>query len=134
MTAATVGAPVVLLFTVDEIDERGLNARDSHWSARASAEASIQQVVKQRVKRLHARQVIDRAHVEVVRLQRTAHRRDPDNLAATAKPMIDGLVQAGLLPDDSHRHVASVVLRVVVDRHRNAGWRLTVTPTAEEAP
>lgn len=126
----TAGA-VVLEFRAVEIDERSLNGRDSHWRERLSAEKSVQQVVRQRVRREHPRRSIERAAIEVVRHQPHARRRDPDNLAATAKPVIDGLVQAGLLLDDGHAHVDRVVLRVVVDRDRPDGWRITVTPTKE---
>lgn len=40
------------------------------------------------------------------------HLIDPDNLCA--KVVIDGLVRAGLLPDDAPEHVEEVVLRVRV--------------------
>lgn len=40
-------------------------------------------------------------------------RADPDNVSSIAKPVIDGLVDGGLLADDSWKHVAEVRLRVV---------------------
>ncbi|NES89284.1 hypothetical protein [Okeania sp. SIO2B9] len=36
--------------------------------------------------------------------------RDPDNIAAAAKYIMDGLVAAGVLPDDSLRYIGSPVL------------------------
>ena len=33
---------------------------------------------------------------------------DPDALASYAKPALDGIVDAGLIAGDSHRHIASV--------------------------
>lgn len=35
----------------------------------------------------------------------TAQRRDPHNMAATEKPIVDGLVDAGVWPDDDEHHV-----------------------------
>lgn len=43
---------------------------------------------------------------------KTKHRRDPDNVSGYAKPLIDGLVDAGVIPDDSWRHVDEVRLRI----------------------
>lgn len=45
-------------------------------------------------------------------------RRDPANLYATVKPVVDGLVDAGLWPDDSAEYVTTIepVLRVSRDR------------------
>lgn len=37
-----------------------------------------------------------------------SRRRDPDNLAPAGKAALDGLVLAGLLPDDSAAHVTAV--------------------------
>jgi crossover junction endodeoxyribonuclease RusA len=38
----------------------------------------------------------------------TAARRDPHNYFATVKPIVDGLVDAGLWPDDTPEHVSVV--------------------------
>ena len=38
----------------------------------------------------------------------SSRRRDPDNLAPTGKAAIDGLVLAGVLPDDDSTHVTAV--------------------------
>ena len=38
---------------------------------------------------------------------------DADNMALTVKPLIDGLRQAGVVPDDRGRHVVQVALRVI---------------------
>lgn len=42
---------------------------------------------------------------------------DRDNIASRCKPILDGIVHAGLIPDDGPQHVRSVqVRRVEVDR------------------
>jgi len=53
-----------------------------------------------------------RAEITVEYQPYDKRRRDPDNYAATGKPLIDGLVAAGVLPDDDGKHVA--VVRYVI--------------------
>jgi Holliday junction resolvase RusA-like endonuclease len=38
-------------------------------------------------------------------------RRDPDNYAASAKMLQDGLVKAGILPDDNFNHVPELTIK-----------------------
>lgn len=38
----------------------------------------------------------------------TAHKRDPDNFAAGAKFLLDGLVEGGLLEDDDFEHIPNL--------------------------
>lgn len=44
------------------------------------------------------------------------HRRDPDNIMAGQKFIMDGLVQAGVIPDDSQKYILGIVHRFKVDR------------------
>jgi crossover junction endodeoxyribonuclease RusA len=44
-------------------------------------------------------------HVQLTYVPRDARRRDPENLIATQKAIIDGLVTAGLVDDDSPEYV-----------------------------
>ena len=48
---------------------------------------------------------IERADVEISIHFRTRTRRDPDNMAPLVKGVLDGLVHAGVLIDDSTRNV-----------------------------
>lgn len=48
---------------------------------------------------------IDRAYFEFVWHEEST-RRDPDNITVGRKPILDGLVQAGILPDDRWNNVA----------------------------
>jgi len=52
-------------------------------------------------------------------------RRDPDNICA--KLLIDGLVHAGILPDDSDEYVASSKTRITRDRSRPVETVITIT-------
>ena len=44
------------------------------------------------------------------------HRRDPDNIMAGQKFILDGLVAAGTIPNDSQKHIKGIVHRFRVDR------------------
>ena len=46
------------------------------------------------------------AHITITWVAKDKRRRDPDNLFASMKPYIDGLVEAGLIEDDSAMHVS----------------------------
>jgi hypothetical protein len=75
----------------------------------------------------------DYAYVLVTVTWRTNHRRDPLNWADTAKPIIDGLVDAKVFPDDNMQRVKGPDMRGAVDltlRHPV----ITVTITPSEAP
>jgi hypothetical protein len=60
------------------------------------------------------------------RWQEAARRRDPDNVVAGRKFIMDGLVAAGVLPGDGWDHVAAFTDEwVVAARH---GVLVTITP------
>jgi crossover junction endodeoxyribonuclease RusA len=71
---------------------------------------------------------LDRVDVELLMIPADRRRRDPDNLAGVLKPCLDGLVDVGVLPDDSATHVASVTLRVSRPRPglRDHRWFLSM--------
>ena len=48
----------------------------------------------------------EKANIAITWVAKDKRRRDPDNLFASMKPYIDGLVEAGLLVDDSSAHVS----------------------------
>ncbi len=45
-------------------------------------------------------------------------RRDPDNIMAGQKFILDGLVAAGTIPNDSQKYIAGIVHRFRVDKRR----------------
>ena len=68
----------------------------------------------------------------VLHWQPTTRRpRDEDNLTPTLKPLIDGLVDYGLVPDDDHEHVTSRC-RIEPIARFPATW-LTITQLEEAA-
>ncbi len=57
------------------------------------------------------------------------NRVDRDNALARCKPYIDGLVDAGVIPDDSPEHVTRIYIgRMVIER---ADQRVVITVTPE---
>lgn len=82
-----------------------INANDrEHWRKRAHRAKAIRDVAKKtavvtRVPHL------TRARIDVVIDFPDRRRRDTHNLMPTVKPIVDGLVDAGLLPDDDTRHL-----------------------------
>ena len=48
----------------------------------------------------------ERAHITITWIAKDKRRRDPDNLFASCKSYVDGLVTAGLIEDDSAMHVS----------------------------
>lgn len=68
----------------------------------------------------------DLVDIEVVFVKPTRAARDPDNVVGAAKPVIDGLVGAGLIPDDSDRHVRWVCGRTAYEKGTRE-VRVTVT-------
>lgn len=83
-----------------------LNGR-LHWAARNRI---VQQLKSAAFVMARAAKAppLQRAEVTVTYEPPDRRRRDPDNLAPTGKAAIDGLVLAGVLPDDSAAHVAGV--------------------------
>ena len=98
-----------------------------HWSQRASEVAAWRMVAKQAANRAGI-PALDVVFVELTMTPSDRRRRDPDNLAGALKPILDGLVDAGVIPDDSWQHVAGVALSIEKpDRSlREHRWRLLV--------
>jgi crossover junction endodeoxyribonuclease RusA len=76
----------------------------------------------------------DRAHVQGQLFFKIRRRRDPNNWAPTAKPCIDGLVDAGVFDDDDHTRVIGPDMRFGghVDALGNVGLLLIITELPAE--
>lgn len=96
-----------------------LNDR-AHWSARSRGAKTIREAVgwlcrEQRIPALASADVTLRVFPPDRR------RRDEDNLVATLKPCLDGIVDAGVLTDDTPAYVSSRVRLAPYDGSRR--WR-----------
>jgi len=80
------------------------NDRDSHWARRKRITGALREAAGwmarcQRVPHL------ERAHVLAVYEPPDRRRRDPANLQPSFKACVDGLVDAGVVPDDDSEHL-----------------------------
>lgn len=93
-----------------------LNANQRlHWAQRAKISKAIRwQAYGKAAQALinNPLGVFDRGHVTVWVAYPDRRRRDVHNLYPTIKAAIDGIVDAGVLPDDSDKHLIGPDLRV----------------------
>ena len=76
-----------------------------HWSRYASLKKTATEVVAWNCKAQRLKPIDDR----VTLIFDWPHsRRDPDNQSFGAKMILDGLVKAGVLPDDSRKWIAEI--------------------------
>ena len=103
------------------------------WAAKARRVAALRHRSKwlARAQGLHPEQCPVRIVATIVTRTRTVF--DPNNAAAATKPIIDGLVDAGVLPADDSTHVVGPDhRRGTADPAMRAGWHriiLTIDPT-----
>ena len=99
------------------------NDRDAHWSRRHQLAAEWRTAAGWTAKAAKI-PPMERAHITAVFILPDWRRRDPHNLTITAKACIDGLVDAGVIADDSLRYLDGPDPRARIE----AGTR---TPTIE---
>ncbi len=68
---------------------------------------------------------LGRCHLTVHIAAPTARRRDAANLHPTVKACLDGIVQAGVIVDDSDAHLVGPDLRPDPERSERGAYRLT---------
>ena len=90
-------------------DVLNLNDRE-HWRLKANKSKHIRQLAKQ-IARASRAPHLKRALLTVEIAFPDRKRRDPHNWMATVKPIVDGLVKAGVLPDDDAKHLLGPDLR-----------------------
>lgn len=79
-----------------------------HWAAAQLITQQIKKAAWACARAAHA-PALQRAAITVeYQPPNTSRKRDPDNLAPSGKAAVDGLVQAGVLPDDNSEHVTAV--------------------------
>ena len=102
-------ANVVQAFTIPgrlpDLNEIIETARN-HWSKSAEQKKTYTDIVFWCAKKAHISKM-QRVKVRVTWFEQNAQR-DPDNIHAGVKFIMDGLVLAGVIPNDTQRHVASI--------------------------
>jgi crossover junction endodeoxyribonuclease RusA len=128
-TAARSGQREPRSWVLDLPDQPFVSSNDRpHWSERARCAAGWRQAAAVLARQQHI-PPLHRIDVALDWWPPTHRRRDPDNLiAGVLKPIVDGLIDAGVIPDDTAEHVTRRFPTIHEPRYdRRAVWRLTVT-------
>lgn len=104
-----------------------------HWAVKARATHNVRQmtVLKAKAARLPALTVV---HVAAWIQYPTAGRADPGNASPTVKAAIDGLVDAGVIPDDDHTHLIGPDYRREIGKAPKGIHRVRLVITDQEVP
>lgn len=102
------GIPANLLLTANQ---------RMHWRKKAERTKAIRHLAAT-VTRAFQLQPMQTAHCVVQIRWPDRRRRDAHNLMPTIKACIDGIVDAGLLPDDSDKHLTGPDLRPHPEPHK----------------
>lgn len=106
--------PLQLRITVNPGDVLPTANGREHWRRKAALTRhwrALAMVLARRELNTGRWQRLDRAHITITLDWPDQRRRDPANWSPLAKAIVDGLVDAGVLPDDDHRHVTGPDLR-----------------------
>lgn len=102
-----------------------------HHHAKAKLTKTWRQAAESAVDALGThRPIYQAAHIVISYRFPTNHRREVSNLQLTSKAIVDGLVDAGVIPDDSDEYVTGPDNR----RIRPNGTPLVVVTITEETP
>ncbi|MFF7335381.1 hypothetical protein [Streptomyces sp. NPDC008150] len=83
-----------------------INANDRMHPARRASFIKVIRQAAWAMARYNKVPALQRAHIfYVVHPDTKERRRDPGNWSPSAKAAVDGLVDAGVLPDDNHHHL-----------------------------
>ena len=107
-----------------------------HWASKARTTKAIRHAAATvaRAKRVPA---CERIAVELHYQQKVARPIDGDNLMATVKPCVDGLRDAGVIPDDDSArvmHHSPVIHRPDPDQRHGLVWLVVRDLSNEEVP
>jgi crossover junction endodeoxyribonuclease RusA len=112
---------------------RPLNLNDrAHWRVKAARVAEVRTATAWAAKNAKI-PPLARFTAELHYAPRDSRRRDPENLIATLKPAVDGLIDAGVAPDDCPPFYVTTI--PVIDKPTGGAGRLwlVVRELPEEA-
>jgi crossover junction endodeoxyribonuclease RusA len=101
------------------------NQRWSHWAAKGRVVKDVRLTGKLLAARL-GRQ--ERVEVTLTWIVPNDRKRDEDNVVPTLKALCDGLVDAGVVPDDTRRYMVKNMPVIRVERGCVPRMELEVTP------
>ncbi len=123
----TGGEPVVT-YTVHLPSLAPLSLNDrGHWTRRAGATRDWREIARLCVKADRVPRLA-RADIRLVATPPDRRRRDRTNLSPTYKAVVDGVVDAGVIPDDTPEFVDEHMPELLPsDGHRLWRWQLVIT-------
>ena len=106
------GAPVTswTITIPADLDWLNLNQR-SHWAAKAKLTKAWRQAARMVAIFANLPKGLERVHIVAHITKPTARQYDVHNLMPTLKACVDGLVDYGLIPDDTNAHLIGPDLR-----------------------
>ena len=108
-----------------------LNDRDAHWAVTAKKRKEVRQTAELLARRAGIPR-LGTARVRLVWLVSDRRRRDRENITATLKPAIDGLVDAGVVEDDTWWIVTESSCAIALVEKGNEGVYLQVLGEPED--
>lgn len=100
----------------DDRPPLNLNQRQ-HWAAKGTTTRRLRALAARQAK-LQGIPHLDHLHTRLVWIPPDRRRRDEDNIVATAKPLWDGLVDAGVVDDDTSVYMTKYMPRIAApDKH-----------------
>ena len=102
---ATVGQVFIIPGRLPDLNDI-INAARNHWSTSAEQKKTYTDIVFWCAKKAHLPKM-KRVKVRITWFESNA-KRDPDNIHAGVKFILDGLVLAGIIPNDNQQHIAEI--------------------------
>ena len=96
-----------------------------HWSRRRKLKIDYTWLILQAVGNQSS--ALNGAHIKITR-RTCGVEPDPDNLTASAKLILDALQQAGVIKDDSPKHVSLTVLWEKCSKRKDQGTLVEIRP------
>lgn len=100
-----------------------LNQSWKHWAPKAKAVKAVRSLMAAKARALPAMGRIDVHLVWVVSVNR---RRDGVNVSPTLKALVDGLVDAGVIPDDTPEYLSDHIPEIRYEKGATAHFEFTV--------
>lgn len=122
-------------FTIDlDYARPPITANDrTHWRRKADLTRRLRRAAAEAAKQ-HRIPEYPRIRVSLVWVVRDRRRRDGgENIAPTLKPLIDGLVDAGVVSDDDQHHVIRDMPTIRYEQGSAPHLELTIAPVYPEA-
>ena len=101
-----------------------LNQRWNHWGTKAKVTREVRSLMHAKARNIPP---LERIDVHLVWVVRTKHRRDGINSTPTLKALVDGLVDAEVIEDDTPEYLSDHIPEIRYEKGATPHFELTVT-------